>query len=706
MSVSAFRSGRRGVVFRPQNYRLYHAAVRAERSGDPGWEPETAQDYWTPSVLEWNSGGKISSMRLRRIIGSGSGKDRDRPERLDICAGDRFRLVEGDSRTGERELFRGYAGQGSLTIQANPDFEGAAVVAYGPELLLQRRAITGAWCMSGQVDDAEIAGDADAEDRRRVNATATNLPVVFNEAGRPNASDPNWSLASMPHSQQHCAVFCAAGRVVRDQNGAIASQSQSWDAYTALRSMLEWFDDGSVISQTATDWPAIRKIASASIGEVNITGMNLLEAIHAVLFPAGLGFSIQPWAGDDGAHSLRVFRLHRTGRPGPYLGDWADPASVETSAAQRCSVQRLDFSRDNHRIANAVLVVGDRKRCEVSLEYSSDSTSDLQAYWTSDDDPGDYADSGTVSWRGWTSQQYRAFCANYTYGIDNGRKHAFRSFVWNEDGALGPVVQDIPDLNSYGSGDYAIRRPRPVSDALSFDESDRTLPAMVQLSIAGDSASRLQVPAFIWPDRAGFTLTARTLYDWYPYATAEARGIQSGVGSLYDLYGDLSYLQLLYNTIEDVSAQPQLMLHLVGSIESDRCVTAVADFSPDSSWPFRAEKVVFAPHRFKWRTALGDDGDSVDDSAAAAQYAAAVQDVTADAVGHGSIILRGVDRTYHVGDAISATRGREVNLRIGGRDIADEQAFSPVVIAVVWNFQSGALKTELVLESPMLQVTR
>jgi len=28
------------------------------------------------------------------------------------------------------------------------------------------------------------------------------------------------------------------------------------------------------------------------------------------------------------------------------------------------------------------------------------------------------------------------------------------------------------------------------------------------------------------------------------------------------------------------------------------------------------------------------------------------------------------------------------------------------VIAVVWNFQSGAAKTELVLESPLLQVTR
>ena len=560
--------------------------------------------------------------------------------------------------------------------------------------------------MTGQVDDAEIAGTAGDDDRVRPNVVATNLPVVFNESGLPNACDPNWTLATDPQAERHCAVFCAPGRIVRDEQANVVSQGRHWDAYTALRSMIEWFDNGRVISRTATDWPAIQQIAATPIGEVNVTGMNLLEAVRAVLLPAGLGFTIEPWAGLDGTHSLRVFRLHRTGRPGPYLGDWADDVPAGSAAAQRCSVQRLDFSRDNHRIANAVLVIGDRKRCEVSLEYSSQSTSDLQPYWTSDDDLDDYVAAGVVAWRNWTAQQYRTFCANYTYGLDDARKHPFRSFVWNEDGALAPVVQQIPDLSSYGAGGRAVRRRRPVAHSLSVDEGDRTLPAAVMLSIAGDDDSRIQAPACIWPDRAGFTLTARTLHDWYPYATAEARGIQSGASDLYDLYGDLSYLQLLYNTIENVGGKPQLMLHLTGSIESDECVTGLADYTPDSSWPFRAEKVVFAPHRFKWRTALGGEGDSVDDSGDAGLYASAVQDVTADAIGHGSIILRGIDRTYHVGDAISATRGREVNLRIGGRDIADAQAFAPVVIAVVWNFQSGAAKTELVLESPLLQVTR
>ncbi len=80
---------------------------------------------------------------------------------------------------------------------------------------------------------------------------------------------------------------------------------------------------------------------------------------------------------------------------------------------------------------------------------SSEDTSDLQPYWTSDnDDLGDYADSGVIAWRGWTAAQYRAFCANYTYGLENARKHAFRSFAWNEDGALAPIVQDIPDLSA------------------------------------------------------------------------------------------------------------------------------------------------------------------------------------------------------------------------------------------------------------------
>jgi hypothetical protein len=705
MSLSAFRSSSRGVVFRPQNYRLYHAAVQTGPTGAPAWAPETQQTHWAPTVLEWCAGGKISSMRLKRVLGAGAGKDRDRPEHLDICAGDRFRLVESDSGR-QREVFRAYAGQGSLTIQANPDFEGASVVAYGPEVLLKRRAITGAWYMHEQVDDAEIAGSAGPADRVRAGAVATNLPVVFNEGGLPNAGDPNWTLTTDPNGEPDCAVFCAPGRIVGDQNGAVVSQSRHWDACTALRSMIEWFDDDAVISNNAADWTAIRQIASEPIGEVNVTGMNLLEAIGAVLQPAGLGFAIEPWSGADGTHRLRVFRLHRTGRPGPFLGDSHNPVSAGSAGAQRCSVQRLDFSRDNHRIANAVLVIGDRKRCEVSLEYSSQTDSDLQAYWTSDDDLGDYDTDGVVAWRRWTAAQYRTFCGNYTYGRDGARKHAFRSFVWNEDGALAPIAQETPDLDAYGVGGRAVRRPRPVGPALSYDDSSRSLPARVQLAIAGDASSGLQVPAKIWTDRAGFTLTVRTLHDWYPYATDEARGVQSDGGSLQELYGDISYLQLLYNTINDVSDQPQLTLSLIGSIESDQCATGVADYTPDSSWPFRAEKVVFAPHRFKWRTALGAEGDSVDDSPEAALYASAVQDVTADAIGHGSIILRGIDRTYCVGDAISNTRGREVNLRLGGRDIADAQAFSPVVVAVVWNFQSGAVKTELVLESPLLQVSR
>jgi len=171
-------------------------------------------------------------------------------------------------------------------------------------------------------------------------------------------------------------------------------------------------------------------------------------------------------------------------------------------------------------------------------------------------------------------------------------------------------------------------------------------------------------------------------------------------------YGDVSYLQLLYNTLNGIPGEPQLTLRLIGSIESDQCLTAAADYALDSSWPLRAEKVVFAPHRFKWRTALVDEGDAVDDSAAALAYAAAVRDVTADATGHGSIILRGIDRTWGVGDAINATRGRTVNLRIGGRGIDDAESFAPVVVGIIWDFGSGAVKTELLLESGLLQVTR
>jgi len=537
ISAYAFKATDRGVVFRPQNFRLYRAAVLAERSGRPGWGVEIPCEYWRPASLKWAANGGISSMRLNRILGAGGAKAIDRPEHLDVSAGDRFRLVESSSRNRGSELFRGCVAQATLAIQANPDFEGASIVAYGPEMLLRATAVTGAWYMTPEIDDAEIAGTASQNDRVRSNVLATNLPAVFNDGGRPNASDANWSLDGGGRSDAHSAVFCSPGRVVRDGDGNALVEARHWDAYTAVRSMLEWFDNGRTISRTATDWAAIERIASVPIGEVNITGLNLLEALRAVLIPVGLGFAVEPWAGPDSAHRLRVFRLHGgAGRSGPFLGDRADPAAASSAAAQRCSVQRLDFTRDNHRIANAVLVVGDRKRCEVSLEYSGPGGSDLQPYWESDDDLDDYADSGVVSWRNWTTQDYRTFCAKYTYGRTGARKHAFRSFAWNEDGALSPVLQDVPDLGSYGIDGRGVRRPRPVSGALSFDEAGRTLPAVVQLGITGDDESWIQVPAHIWADRAGFTLTAATLHDWHPYSGDAARGIQSGGSSLYDLY--------------------------------------------------------------------------------------------------------------------------------------------------------------------------
>jgi len=348
-------------------------------------------------------------MRLKRIIGASSDKEIDRPERLEVSAGDRFRLVEGTGRGGS-ELFRGYVAQASLRIQTAPDFEGASITAYGPEILLRASAVTGAWYMTPEVDDAEIAGSASADDRVRENVLATNLPAVFNEGGRPNASSANWSLTPGGNGEAHAAVFCSPGRVVRDDDGGALVEAVHWDAYTAVRSLIEWFDNGRTISPTATDWEAIANVASVPIGEVNITGLNLTEALRAVLIPVGLSFAVEPWAGPDCAHRLRVFRLHGgAGRGGPFLGDRADPAAATTSAAQRCSIQRLDFTRDNHRIANAVLVVGDRKRCEVSLEYSGSGDCDLQPYWDSDDDLGDYADDGVVSWRNWSAGAYRTF---------------------------------------------------------------------------------------------------------------------------------------------------------------------------------------------------------------------------------------------------------------------------------------------------------
>ena len=722
MSTSQFHPTDRRALYRAPTLRVIHYRVVTpgdNQTGEPSWLGPRHADSWQPLQLAWHVGGRLTTLTVRRQLGVGPGKaTSDRVENLDIADGDMIRLVQADGAGGV-EWFRGYLARREIDIQA--DSESCVVTAYGPELRLRGKGVSGRWHKTAGADDMEIAAALSSSDAVRANVFSSDLPVIFNEAGLPNASSSDWWLADEQTGVRACKVFEAPGRTVVT-GGAAAVEALHWTAYTALRSLVEHVDGYDVISPH-TPWEQIAALLGETpIGEVHVDGLDLAEAIAAVLEPVGFGFAIEPWSVGNGAdetgaarHRLIVFPLHGGNRvKAPHLGALGDgKVAIDSSAGRRAEVQRLSFARDARRVANDITVIGDQKRIQIALEFHNNAASrDLHPLWdTASHDLDDWADGGVVDPWQWPDGGYTTFdvfAGKYNRGGNDHRanRHVFRSFAWNEDGAFASIIGSVPDLTACGVGTagQVIRRPRPVASTFTYDSDElkaRLHPRKVQLGIVGDDAAWIDVPAEIWNDRAGFTISTALLAgnsgdgQWYPYA---------GYGQASAAYRGLHYLTLLHNALCDGGTY-KLRLRLVGSIECDQAVRGLAPRRASSAWPFRSARTVRLPDRFTWRQVqdalgAGAETDTTDDALAAGAYAERLRDAGEDCRGAGSILLRYLTRSYALGDGISATSGRVVDLCVDG----GAGSFAPVVSTVVWHFDEGANKTELVLDGPERQV--
>jgi hypothetical protein len=733
-------SDSRGAEYRAPTFRVYLsrvvAAPEAEESKPGGWLGEVRAAYWKPLRLNWGANGRPSTLTLRRVLGVGAGKaTRTRAEEECFVAGDRVRLVEvqrgGPRGTIQREWFRGHIGQERILVQADPDAETGDVVAYGPEILLQGKAVSGQWHAAPEADESVISGTFSPELLRRENTFRSHLPVVFNEAGRPNASpsqsggnDARWRLDSSSEAESaEGRTFEAAGR--RVATAGATYEATTWRARAAVQSLIEMVDDYEIISpESVSLLPS--GLSDRAIGEVGVEGMNLLEALRAVLLPIGYGFALEPWADQVGRHRLHVFALHGAVEGSrvrkPYMAPICGAAArITDPAAQQAEVQRIEFVRDNHNVANDVTVVGDQKRKQVTLVFAS-SGSQLRPAWdTEAHDLANWATDNVVDpmqWpvQGQSERTVEYFDERFTYGAKGNTdyRHVFRSFAWNEDGAFNEVIGQMGDLHDYGVGaeQNYVRRPRPVGPTFLRDDATaqaRNLPSFVQLGIEGDGDSWIQIPAVIWAGRAGFTIPINPLWQWFPYTSEYARHAPAGGETLFGKHGGHSYLTLLHNTLR--GSGKKLVLRLVGSIECDEAVTGRAGRRVGGSWPLTAARAIRAENRFRHRDVPGGSDpfsleasrhDTRDDSEDAADFACGIRDVLEDEVGHGSITLRHLTRAYAPGDVIPGTRGRVIDLTVR----AGEAAHGPVVVEVVWNFQDGVNKTELVLDTPLLKVTQ
>jgi len=695
--------------------------------------------------MHWGCNGELSTLTVRFQLGRNAGQlaSRLRPEQADgrIDIGDGIVLTqplraENPLVCADQEFFRGCVGRIRPVIQANPDREAFEATAYGPEIRLRGKAVGGQWCKTIQRDDAEMAGEAEPADARRAAVMATDLPVIFNEGGRPNATSRDFRLGriydhdGVSVEYNECKVFEAPGRTINSDDSEV--QAVYWTAYTALRSLVEYVDDYDAISPH-TDWPTIRNLlGGVPVGQVVVEGMNLLEAIRAVLLPVGFGFALEPWTrrlswGGPIAptytdkHRLIVFSLRGRGRRRyPHMAPvHGGNVAADSRAGQRAQVQGLDFARDARHVANHVTVVGDCRRRQAVLEFVPGADGrDLHPLW--DTETHDLADwingDGVVDPRSnppWTQANQEAFFERYNFGADHPLyKHVFRTFVWNEDAALLPVIEATPELSDFGTGDGSnwVRRPRPVGRTFLFDESAariRTYPAMVQLGIDGDSDSWITIPASPLADRAGMTITRASLHDWFPY---DRNDVPEALRNQYGSTGStpVSYLTALYNALAQTDG-PKLRLRLIGSIECDQAAKSTAERTAGATWPFLARRVIRADSRFRWRDVaddpfgLGADRhDTRDDRAAAADHASAVRDALEHCLGRGRMLLRGIVRAFRPGHAVPRTQGRQVNLSVDGHP----RRYWPIVMAVNYDFREGAGKTELLLETPAMESIR
>lgn len=761
MSPHHHQSESRGALLRPPALKVYCAGIdTTARDAGPRWGRQFVRSDWQPVRLQWGINGRPSTLQVRVVLGAGPGHGRLRPEDAYCSPGDRIRLVQvgagsGPGGTVELEWFRGLAVAESLLIQTGPDVESYTVTACGPELRLRQKVVTGQWWPRAELDALEIAAGQGTDDGQLTYAAATqdgvweaHLPVVLNPDGRGNASGSNWRLIGNASSddtgpsKNRCKVFTSPDR------SAGQAQSVPWTPCTALRSVIAWVDGGEVISDAATNWPALETLlGTVPLGTLDLTGKTLLEAMQAILGPLGFGFALAPWAAGDGAHRLIVFPRHNPA----VLAQVYMPAvaggqvSIASAEGQRAQVQRLAFTRDNRSVRNRVMVVGDVKLTQRTLVFhETQSTRDLHPYWDATTyDLADYADNNLIGPHTMSGDSKLAeWRRRYEQGDDDYR-HVFRTFVWNEDGALSDVVQDgagdalLPDLSEYGpenAASTAAHRPRPIGPRLEYaDEGLQSGSAgsptagafkalLIEFGIATYQGGEFVVDEDAWialspaqaaarPDRAAATILEPDLLTWRPWLGNQTT---SGGKTLHETYGHLNYPTLLHNTLRVATDGSCLLrIRVTGSLEMDGSVRCESPRQLDSSWPLDATRLVCRPEHFKYRahgTTVSESlpatvDDSAGDDSPMLRLAEQVRDAGQDAHGHGSVVLRGLHRGYEPGMGLAEIAGRAIDLSVRGPR-HDGAAVVPSITGVSWAFEEGANKTELVLDMQRPATTR
>ena len=718
------------------------AAITQEETAavSPEWASEAPETRLEPVRMRMGCNGEMSVLTLRYLLEQADGYPAVDTEDARYLHGKRIRLL--DDEPTPVEWFAGYTGQDSMLIQADPQNETHTVTVYGPELRLAQRAVSGQWHVKEATEDKIFDGTIADGDMVRANIYQSDLPAVFNEGNRPNMYDDDfdWVLAtggSTADGNRGCSVFDAPDRKVTASDGYVKAEAEFWTAYKALRSLVEWFDDGTVLKVTQAEWTAIETTLGATtrIGEVDVEGMTLLQAMRAVLQPLGFGFCIEPWSETAGSflHKLHVENLRDAGTT-VTLGLAPKGTGVSDAYAQAGAIERLDFMRDGHNIRNEVTVLGDFERVQVELVFDDDDAGrDLHPRWdTTTYSLGDWDTSNVVDLRDSSIAEAnkRQACERYhrTGSAHQSYYHVWRSFAWNETGQFSefihngsgdPLIPDLPGEFGIGDGYNCLRRPRPVGPTLVWQDDDRKQyqPAHVLLSVTvGSDVYAVDITDWcdIWKDCAGFTIVGTSAWGkggptdifetkdgksidecWCPFRNY---AVNSGIP---DALRDTYYLTLLHNAIR-AGGDYRLELSLCGTIEDDKCVQATTTKQAGRTMPLLSRRVVRVEQFKKVRTEddLPGTEDTRDDSSLVSAYAAALRNALEDEMGHGSITIPFLTKDYRTLVGVTATTGRAIDFDVDG----GAEVNYPLVRSVTWTFGMSQA-TELTLDSNLLGVS-
>lgn len=721
------------------------AALNGEESdGVPAtWAAEATDSRWEILRRRLVANGGISTCTLRRILGTKGVQAVEEPEDAGTLHGNRFRVIDGD----DDEWFAGYSAQDSMIIQADPQHEDVQITIYGPEWRLNQKVVSGQWHINQDKEDKILDATYVAGDFVRAETHTSDIPCIFNPMRRDkdgirrpvgNMFDIRftWTLATAGSSADRgCSVFDDPGRKVLENYEVLpVIEAAPWTIAKALRSLVEFWDNGTTLNISAAEWDAIETtLGSTAIeDEVNVEGMTLLQAMTAVLKDSGFGFSIEPYSQDNAGSFLHRLHVENLRDAGTTITIAMGEKGVGVSSPYATSeLHRLDFMRDGQNIRNEVTVIGSMTRVQIQAKFLSPFNLSLlhPAWSTTDYDLATWATNDIVDLLSTTVSEadWRIFANQFHLtGVDHATYiHTFRSFALNEDGQFSYMIYDgnavIPDLAAewnIGNGTDCLRRARPIGPQLVWQDENlnRYRRAVVELVVAvGSDEYIVDITNVtdIWRDAAGFTIRGGSAGDlfqksdqgiiskpWFPFAGYVKES------TIPAALRKTSYLTLLHNTLRE-SGTYKLELRIGGTIEDDTAVQSTSAKQAAQAMPLLSKRVVRNRQYRKVRTEneLPGTEDTRDNTDLCKRDALVYRDTGEDEMGIGSITIPFSTRTLG-GETlrpligVTGTTGRVIDFDVdGGND-----AYFPLIRQVVNTFGEGQI-TELTLDSNLLGVS-